>query len=464
MVIFFTCIFILITGFSILHIYEVYKNNFFNKKERENRKSNIRKYNSLAMLIPCYNEEVVVRSAINNFSKLKYPKLKVIFINDGSTDKTFDYLESLLDIEKIEVEEDKLLINCNEIRGIYKSNKYKNMTVIDKENGGKADSLNAAINLVEEDFIVTLDADSILKDDALDEINMTLQDPEVIATGGNIITSQGVLNFGGDKIYYKAPRKIVESIQFIDYLKGFFITKNSYANLDALAVISGAFGVFKREVMFKVLGFTKSVGEDIDITIKFHKYALENDKKIVFNDRAMCFTEVPSNWRDFFKQRIRWQKGFIDAFKNHYKFLLKNFFKDRLAFFMIFENILLSYTSIFCMLIGLYYWIYDATHHIAIGFLMYIVLFIGVVVYLLYDITIFMMARRADIVMRKRDIVKYILLLTYEVLIFRQIMICIYLWGTVEYFFKPNSWNKVKRSGANNAIKEIAPEDTVEVV
>ena len=452
MVEFFTIIFILITIFSTLHICEVYIYNIFTKKKEQKAMSEVSIYRDIAMIVPCYNEEVVVNAAINNFSKLGYPNLKIIYVNDGSTDKTINLLGQLLDLESMECDESKFIIKCNKVRGVYQSKKYSNMIVVDKENGGKADSLNAAINLVNSDFIVTLDADSILKDDALEQINVMLQDPDVIATGGNIITSQGVQNFSGDKIYYKVPRKIVEGIQFIDYLKGFFITKNSYANLRALAVISGAFGVFKKDVMFEVGGFTKSIGEDIDITIKFHRYAKANKKKIVFNDKAMCFTEVPNNWRDFFKQRVRWQKGFIDAFKHHYKFLFTHIFTDRLSFFMVIENLLLAYISIVCMLVGFFYIGYDTYYKIPIGLLMWIVIFIGAVIYITYDITIFIMARRANISIEKKSIPKIIVLLLYEIFVYKQIMIFIYVWGSIEYFFKPDSWNKVARSGANNSI------------
>lgn len=447
----FTFVFILITIFSLLHLYQVYKNSILVGKKEENNQGLIT-FKEIGMLVPCYNEEIVLTSAINNFSKLTYPKLKIVFINDGSTDNTLLFLIEQLKLQELKLDKSKLIIKSNEVKALYKSANYNNIFVIDKENGGKADSLNAAINLMDTDYLVTLDADSILKDDALQQINLTLQDEDVIATGGNIITSQGVKNFSGDIINYVAPKRIIETVQFIDYLKGFFITKNSYSHLNALSIISGAFGVFKKSVMTKVGGFTKTVGEDIDITMKFHEYAAIHNKKIIFNDKAICFTEVPNNWRDFFKQRIRWQKGFIDAFKQHRKFLFKNFFSKRVAFFMIFENLLLAYFSIVCMLVGFYYLGFDVIHHIRIGILMYIVLVIGILIYLTYDITIFIMAKQSALKISKSSIPMIVFVLLFEVLIYRQIMIVIYIWGSIEYFFKPDSWNKVARSGANNDI------------
>ena len=451
--IFFTFIFILSTVFSLLQLYQVYRHNIFMKKQ----KIKVGTYNKIVMLVPCYNEEVVIDSAIQNFSKLKYPNLKVIFINDGSNDNTFNLLKEILVLKEISFDQSKFGIKCNKIRGIYRSLNYPNMMVIDKENGGKADSLNAGINLStvdDSDFIATLDADSILKDDALEQINSTLQNKNIIAVGGNIIASQGIQNFSGQKIKYKVPRKIVESIQFLDYLKGFFITKNSYASMKALAVISGAFGVFKKDVVLKVGGFTKSIGEDIDITIKFHRYAKKHNKKIAYNDEAICFTEVPNNWGDFFKQRIRWEKGFLDAFKNHYKFLFKNIFRDKLSFFMIFENLLLSYVSIICMIIGVVYYIYDICEDISVGNFVWIVLIIGLIIYLIYNATIFTMVHKSTLTIDKKSIIKILVLLIYDLLIFRIILIIIHIWGGIEYFFKPNSWNKVARCGANNLIKE----------
>ncbi|MGL4992404.1 MAG: glycosyltransferase family 2 protein [Sarcina sp.] len=450
---FFTGVFMLIILFGILHLYNVYRWNIFSKSK--NNKFDLKKvktFKNITMLVPCYNEEVVIKSAINNFANLHYPNLKVIFINDGSRDNTLELLKQNLDLTDTPFDESKLKLKCEKIKKIYVSKKYPNMKVIDKLNGGKADSLNAAINFTNAEFLVTLDADSILKDDALDYVNLTLQDNDVIATGGNIITSQGIKNFSGKKIFYIAPNNIIESIQFIDYLKGFFITKNSYAKLRALSVVSGAFGVFKREVMLKVNGFTKTIGEDIDVTIKFHRYALKHNKKVVFNDKAICFTEVPNNWRDFFKQRIRWQKGFMDAFKHHYKFLLKNFFKDKLSFFMIFENLILGYISIVCMITGIIYFSDEIITHKHIGILIYLAFALGILLYIAYDFTIFVMIKQSDIDISKTSKFKLFFLLIYEIVIFRAIMIVICLWGSIEYFFKPQSWNKVKRNGANNQI------------
>ncbi|MGL4742004.1 MAG: glycosyltransferase family 2 protein [Sarcina sp.] len=450
---FFTTVFILIILFGILHLYNVYRWNIFSKSENDKMDlTKVKTFKKITMLVPCYNEEVVVESAINNFANLQYPNLKIIFINDGSKDNTLKLLKQNLNLVDTLFNTSNLVLKCEEIKNIYTSKKYSNMKVIDKLNGGKADSLNAAINFTNDEFLVTLDADSILKDDALHYINLTLQDNDVIATGGNIITSQGIKNFSGKKIFYIAPSKIIESIQFIDYLKGFFITKNSYAKLRALSVVSGAFGVFNREVMLKVNGFTKTIGEDIDVTIKFHRYALKYNKKVVFNDKAICFTEVPDNWHDFFKQRIRWQKGFMDAFKHHHKFLFKNFFKDKLSFFMIFENLILAYISIVCMIAGIAYFSDEIITHKHIGILIYLAFALGILLYVAYDLTVFIMLKQSDIDISKTSKIRLFFLLIYEILIFRAIMIVICLWGSIEYFFKPQSWNKVKRNGANNQI------------
>lgn len=442
-------IFIVVSLFISLHLLVVYKHKITNLKSKIENPKKVKSFKDIAVLIPCYNEEVVLYPSIKSFSTIEYPNLKVVFINDGSRDKTIDILRRELDLVRIENKTGKL--ESETILGTYRSKKYENMFVIDKENGGKADSLNAGINFVDSDYIVTLDADSILKDDALYYINCSLQDEDVIAVGGNVVVSQGIKNYNGDVIKCKASGKFLETIQFIEYLRGFFVLKNSYAKMNALFVISGAFGIFKRDVMLDVNGFTKTVGEDIDVTIKFNRYALENKKKIKYNDQAICFTEVPNNWHDLYKQRVRWQKAFLDAFKNHFKFLFKNFFKSKLAFFMLFEATLVMYTSTLLTLFGLYIVAYDTFLGRPIDYRVYLIFAIGLLIFIIYNVLTFILTERSKIALRGINIPRFLLVLLYEFMIYRPIIIAIIIYGSIEYFFKPGGWNKVSRIGVSES-------------
>lgn len=403
---------------------------------------------SMSLLIPCYNEEVVIKSAISSIKKLSYSNLEVIFINDGSSDRTLDILKKEFKLKKISYKSG--VLESKDIINTYESKTNKNIFVIDKVNGGKADSLNAGINLSSNQYVVTLDADSILKEDALDYINYTLQDEDVIAVGGNVVAAQGVCNYNGSKIYTTLKSKYIERVQFIEYLRGFYILKNSYSKINALSVISGAFGVFNKDIMFEVGGFADTVGEDIDITIKFSKYAKDNNKKIAYNDRALCFTELPNTWGDLSKQRIRWQKAFLDAIKNHRAFILKNIITNSLAFVMLFESFLLLYLTTIVTLVGyICLFGYILRGH-TIDSRVYIMFAIGIFMFILHNVITFRIMDNTCLSREKLSISEIIITLFYEFLFYRPIMNIIIIYGSIEFIFKPGGWNKVSRIGVSD--------------
>ncbi len=404
----------------------------------------------ISLLIPCYNESVVIKSSISSIKKIDYPNLEVIFINDGSNDDTLKILQKELNLKLVPNRYNGL--HSKNVLASYQSMSNKNIFVIDKENGGKADSLNAGINFASLDYVATLDADSILKDNALYHINHTLQDNDIIAVGGNVVAAQGVHNTSGPTIFTKFKGKFIERAQFIEYLRGFFILKNAYSKFNALSVISGAFGVFNKKIVFEVDGFEDTVGEDIDITIKFARYAKDHNMKISYNDRAMCFTELPNTWRDLFKQRVRWQKAFLDALKNHFSFIFKNCLTDTLAFVMLFENFILMYTSTIITFVGIFYMLISLLMGNPIDDRIYVLFAIGMAVYLIYNIVAFTVMKVSCLDTRKLSFISIVLVLTYEFFFYRPIMNIIILYGSVEFLFNPGGWNKVERIGANDSI------------
>ncbi len=212
---------------------------------------------------------------------------------------------------------------------ILQSSKYPHIYVIDKENSGKADSLNKGIKFSHKELIVTMDGDCILDKDALHVMNQVFQDEEVIASGGVIHVMQYFL--------LNKKSKPIIALQALDHMKGFYIYKASLSCNNALSIISGAFGVFRKEALIAVGGFRKGLGEDIDITIKLQEYALKNNKRITYDMRAICYTECPETWSDLARQRVRWQKAFWDALSQNRSFLTKMFFKANVCFFMLMD-------------------------------------------------------------------------------------------------------------------------------
>ena len=173
---------------------------------------------SFSVLIPCYNEEDTVQVSVNGLLAMDYKNFEVIFVNDGSADNTLGVLDEILDLKEIV----KTKGYPAGVKTIHQSKKYENFYVIDKQNGGKSDALNIGILFSKENLVVTLDADSVLKKDALSYMNHAFEDKDVIAVGGSIHIIQG---YDPEYLQNRMERKrsMLITLQILEYLKGFHI-------------------------------------------------------------------------------------------------------------------------------------------------------------------------------------------------------------------------------------------------
>jgi len=318
------------TFFAILH----FVCSFYYRKEPERAP---RKTLGFSLIIPCFNEALILKNTLGGVLRLDYEDYEVLFVNDGSTDNTMSVLCELLELEVLETDPFSnpfaLQIMPNEtnlgtvIRKVYCSAKYANIFVVDKANSGKAASLNVGIALSSKEIIVTLDGDSVLEKNALHIMNRTFQDENVIATGGAIHAMQYFL--------MDNCRSPLIALQALDYIKGFYVYKPSLTVNNALNIISGAFGVFRKDALIAVGGFRRGLGEDIDITIRLSEYAQLHKKVISYTMDAICYTECPQTWKDLGRQRARWQMAFWDASTHNRQFLISNFLHTSVCFFML---------------------------------------------------------------------------------------------------------------------------------
>ncbi|EGG36842.1 glycosyltransferase, group 2 family protein [Paenibacillus sp. HGF5] len=226
---------------------------------------------SITVLVPAYNEELTIRNCIDAMAGLRYSNYEIMIINDGSKDGTLSALDELLDLEPNARTADSKL-NYKPIKGFYRSNRYRHIYVIDKMNGGKADSLNAGIDYAVSDIVITLDADSMLEADSLKYVNQYFHDDDIIALGGTVKIVQGAVRDKNGAIVEKFRGKGLIKSQIINYTHGFYVRKLTQSYFNSIVVISGAFGAFYKEVLVHVDGFRSTVGEDIDITLKIHEY------------------------------------------------------------------------------------------------------------------------------------------------------------------------------------------------
>jgi cellulose synthase/poly-beta-1,6-N-acetylglucosamine synthase-like glycosyltransferase len=272
----------------------------------------------ITIIAPAHNEENSIRVAVRNLLELDYPQLEVIVVNDGSDDRTLEEMREefrLRPVRAVYVPEMK----SAPVRGLYRSELNASLLVVDKEPGGsKADAVNAGLNAATSPYVCIVDADSVLERDSLLRIMVPIMaDPKrVVAVGGIIRVLNGSEIAGGHLKRVRLPRKSIEVIQVIEYLRAFLIGREAWGQGNMLTIISGAFGVFRADLVRAVGGYrSHAIGEDFDLVARLHRHLLEKgvDYRIHFVPDPMCWTEVPSDLQSLGRQRARWQKGLLDV-------------------------------------------------------------------------------------------------------------------------------------------------------
>jgi len=279
----------------------------------------------ISLLVPAYNEETTVVENIRSLLTLHYPNFEIIMINDGSKDDTLEAVIAAFSLLPIERSYD-IEVPHQKIRNIYGSSRHPNLTVVDKENGGKADALNAGINLSRFPLFCAVDADSLLESDALlRAVQPFSEDPErVIGVGGTVRIANGCKVRAGRVVSVDLPTDLISLFQVVEYLRAFLMARIAWSRINALMMVSGAFGIFRRRASVEVGGYDpNSVGEDMELIVKFHRHFREKkvDYEIRFIPDPVCWTEAPDSLRILARQRIRWQRGSLETFFKHVRML-----------------------------------------------------------------------------------------------------------------------------------------------
>ena len=302
------------------------------------RKNSYINYNSLVLspfspkvtiIAPAYNESKSIIDSIRTLLSLYYNNFEVILVNDGSTDDTFSKVKKAYDLVKVNYYFD-YRIPCERIKGVYKSKNpsYQRLTVLDKNNGGKADALNAGINISRSELIVTIDADSIIEPDSILRLVKPFleeKDRKVIGTGGVIRIVNSCEVEKGHIREINLPDKILPRLQVLEYTRAFLLGRMAWSHLDGLMLISGAMGMFDRETVIKAGGYNvKTVGEDMELVLRMRRFMAEQktDYEVTYIPDPLCWTEVPSDVKSLRKQRTRWTRGLIESLWGHRKMFL----------------------------------------------------------------------------------------------------------------------------------------------
>lgn len=320
-------------AYIMIGILSTYELSAYIKKNKHFRYSTIRTYKILptvSIIAPAYNEEQNIIDNIRSLLSLQYPKVEVIIVNDGSDDNSLEKIIKSYELEKVDYAYNST-IKTARINGIYKSlnNAYSNLIVIDKENGGKSDALNAGINISRSDLFLAIDVDCIIEHDAiLRMVKPFLEEDnkKVIASGGVIRVANSCEVKDGRILNVNYPKNIWAKFQVLEYFRAFTLGRMAWSKINGLLIISGAFGMFDKKIVQAVGGYdTSTVGEDLELIVRMRKYMHRVEKKkykIAFIPDPLCWTEVPSKVKSLSRQRNRWTRGSIDTIKKHKKMFL----------------------------------------------------------------------------------------------------------------------------------------------
>lgn len=283
------------------------------------------RYSDLALpvtvIAPAFNEELSIVQSVKALLALEYPEHEVIVVNDGSSDDTVGALMRGFDLEEIEREQIAAL-QTTRIRKTYRSRKFPNLLVVDKDNGRKADAANAGIGFARTPLVCVIDADSIIEPDGLLRAAEPFMhdDGKLMAVGGTIRIVNGCEVEGGSLRKIGIADGWVPRFQVVEYLRAFLTARVANSSFNTLMLISGAFGMFRRSALIEIGGYRHdTVGEDLELVVRIHRHMREQkrDYAIEFVPDIVCWTEAPADLAGLKGQRARWQQGALETLVRH---------------------------------------------------------------------------------------------------------------------------------------------------
>ncbi len=285
---------------------------------------------SISIIAPAYNESKTIVENVRSLLNIHYVNFEVIIVNDGSKDDTLQLMIEAYELEKVPYAFDER-VPCKEIRGVYKSKNesIRKLTVVDKMNGGKADALNAGINISNFELFAAIDVDCILEYDSLLKMVKPFMEERthrrVIAVGGVVRIANSCEVSDGKITRVNLPKQILPRVQVLEYFRAFLLGRMAWSRLNGLILISGAFGMFDKKIAIAAGGYNhKTVGEDMELVIRMRRYMEERKEKyrVVYLPDPLCWTEAPSSIKILSKQRNRWTRGTAETLWLHKKLIL----------------------------------------------------------------------------------------------------------------------------------------------
>ena len=441
------------------------KNSFINYKDLLS--SNIAP--SISIIAPAYNESLNIVENVRSLLSTHYVNYDVIIVNDGSSDNSLEKLIKAYDLEKVEYLINEKIPTKPLRAGVFKSKNpaFDKLIIVDKENGGKSDALNCGINISQSKYIACIDVDCLLLEDSLQKMVkpfLEYTDKKVIASGGVIRIANSCKIENGKLVEVNVPKKWLERAQILEYLRSFLLGRMAWARLNGLLVISGAFGLFDKEIAIKVGGYdTTTVGEDMEIIVRMRRYMEEQNLKykVAYIPDPLCWTEAPDDRKIFISQRNRWTRGTIETLKMHKKIGLNHRYGilGMLSFpyWFIFERL-----APLIEIIGMFYFVFILFYQpVSWSFVLGLFMLAYLFSLLFSFVAIFTEEFTYHQYKKKGTGFKLLLTVILEPLILHPLVLYAALKGNIDYHFNKNKkWGVMVRKG----LTKVVPETKNEVV
>jgi cellulose synthase/poly-beta-1,6-N-acetylglucosamine synthase-like glycosyltransferase len=285
---------------------------------------------SISLVAPAYNMEGTIVPSVTSLLACDYEPLELVVVDDGSSDRTTAALAEVFDLVEIPVG-DRLQLSTAPVVATYVSRVDPRLRVVRKENGGRSDAINAGLNVAYTELIAIVDADTLLEPDGLKRIAevFALEPDDTVAVGGTIRILNGALVEGEAIVEPRVAHGGVEVSQTAEYLRGFLGGRVAWSWMNGLLIISGAFGVFHRDVLRAAGGLSEqTLGEDMEIVMRLHHQLRPEHPRtrVAYAPDANAWTEIPTALRSLRGQRIRWHVGLLDNLSMHRAMILRRRF------------------------------------------------------------------------------------------------------------------------------------------
>lgn len=419
----------------------------------------------VSLLVPAHNEARNIVDSIRSLLHLNYGSYEIVVINDGSTDDTLARLVEEFDLCPSS-EPVRILLRSQPIRCVYRSLSQPNLVVLDKVQGGKSDALNAGLNISRYPLFCSIDADSLIEENALLRlVKPFVEAPqETVAAGGIVRVANGCQVTDGRVVRVGLPKNRLAVMQVVEYLRAFLAGRAGWSAIHSLLIISGAFGLYRKKEIIEIGGYSDATDtEDAELVVRLHKAMSDAGRRyrIVFVPDPVCWTEVPETWKVLIRQRSRWHRGLLQTLWTYRGMFLRRKYGTvgtvGMPWFVVFELLgpvieILGYLSV---TLAWYLGILDRSFlllFLIVAFVVGALLSVGAL--LLEEIAF----RRYP---RLRDLLRLLAYGFLENFGFRQFLSLVKVKALFDLAFRHREWGKMERRGFENGAPGPVPHSSV---